>query len=126
MYAAGNKCFTIDVFAGLQIAVICSVKGLRDFLRENWPDGGCQNDYMNIWNTSNGAVCMEMVDGVPYIFMMINEKRHRVVVHESVHCASLVMNQKGIPMSIDNDEVMAYLTDYIFSEVCRIVGLSTK
>lgn len=126
MYAAGNNIITIDIFAGMQIAVICSAKGLHDFVKENWPNGDSDNDYIDIWNTSNGAVCMEFVDGDPHIFMMIRNKSHRVVVHESVHLASLVMNQRGIPQNIENDEIMAYLTDHIFTQVCGIVGLMVK
>lgn len=123
MYAAGNPHFTIDIFNGEQIAVIHTQKGLNDFVRQNWPDDHeSQSSYRNLWEETDGAMCRE---GAQY-FMFIRRKSHRLIAHESVHCAVYMMQKRGIPLTVENQEILAYLTDYAFSEVCRIVGLGVK
>lgn len=42
------------------------------------------------------------------------------VVHESVHAAWEVLDLKGVVVTIDNDESLAYLTEYIYDKVSVI------
>ena len=44
-----------------------------------------------------------------------------VLVHECVHAAAAILEAKGIPLRLENDEILAYLTEYIFKESLSFV-----
>lgn len=41
------------------------------------------------------------------------------LVHECVHAANMILDHKGIPMSLENDESQAYLVEWIFENCLR-------
>lgn len=45
-----------------------------------------------------------------------------VLVHECVHSIHFMMQSRGIPVSMDNTEVMAYGTEYLFNECIKRIG----
>lgn len=45
------------------------------------------------------------------------------LVHECVHVASFILELAGIPVSAKEDEALAYLIGYIWSEVVSKVGI---
>jgi len=45
------------------------------------------------------------------------------LVHECVHVASFILELAGVPVSAKEDEALAYLVGYIWSEVVKKVGI---
>ncbi|MDR1417024.1 MAG: hypothetical protein LBJ57_06360 [Prevotellaceae bacterium] len=43
------------------------------------------------------------------------------VVHEAVHIVSMIFQMKGVAPDLDNDEVQAYLTAFVFNEVSKLL-----
>ena len=43
------------------------------------------------------------------------------LVHESVHAANMILDHKGIPMTLENDESQAYLVEWIFENCLRFL-----
>lgn len=43
------------------------------------------------------------------------------LVHESVHAANMILDHKGIPMSLENDESQAYLVEWIFENCYKVL-----
>lgn len=41
------------------------------------------------------------------------------IAHESVHAAIAVLSIAGVPISEENEETLAYMTDYIFSRALK-------
>ncbi len=47
------------------------------------------------------------------------------LVHECVHAAVRILHDKGVPIRIENDETLAYLTQYLFKE-CLSFAVKNK
>lgn len=43
------------------------------------------------------------------------------LVHECVHATNMILDHKGIPMSLENDESQAYLVEWIFENCFRVL-----
>ena len=43
------------------------------------------------------------------------------LVHECVHAANMILDHKGIPMSLENDESQAYLVEWIFENCLKVL-----
>lgn len=65
----------------------------------------------------------EKTTGDYKVVMCINDTDDRVVVHESVHAAWAVLDIIGTTSDRDNQEPLAYLTDFIFFEAKRALKL---
>lgn len=50
----------------------------------------------------------------------MRERRH-TLLHEAVHCAISILDDKGVRSSSDNDEPLAYLVEWIFRESERVL-----
>jgi hypothetical protein len=50
----------------------------------------------------------------------------QAIVHESVHAAFYVSKQRGLEISYDNQELIAYLTDYIDSKIAAWLPMPTR
>jgi hypothetical protein len=50
----------------------------------------------------------------------------KAIVHESVHAACCVLKQKGTEISYANQELIAYLTDYIDSKIAAWLPMPTR
>lgn len=48
----------------------------------------------------------------------------QVLVHECVHIVNFIFKAKGIDLDIDNDELQAYLTDWVFNEINKTLTLN--
>ena len=60
--------------------------------------------------------------GFCVIFNFKNKNRriyHGVIAHESLHAANMIAEERGILLSTDNDEPMAYLTEFITDEIYK-------
>lgn len=52
-------------------------------------------------------------------YLMLDRKigvNFRTISHEALHIATRVLNQVGVPISFDNDEILAYTQDWIIGE----------
>lgn len=47
----------------------------------------------------------------------------QVLVHECVHIVNFIFKAKGIVLDVDNDELQAYLTDWVFNEINKTLTL---
>lgn len=70
------------------------------------------------------GITADVVDdkGRFFVVMALHENSRsntQVIVHESVHAAIKIMDSCGVPISEDNQETIAYLTDYIFSKAVK-------
>ena len=45
-----------------------------------------------------------------------------LIVHETVHLVNKIFEFKGIELDVKNDEPQAYLTEYIFNKLTKIVN----
>jgi hypothetical protein len=53
------------------------------------------------------------------IIVWLETKEPPQVAHEAVHVATALMDRAGIPISEENDEVLAYLVEYTVKEMCK-------
>ena len=56
----------------------------------------------------------------------VNSKRGSSIVHEAEHVKNHIWNYIGYTPQRDNDEVDAYLLDYIMTEVLKVVEKHTN
>lgn len=59
-------------------------------------------------------------DGFPYFFIGVFNGSMATLVHEVSHTVDWLLDRYGIPNNLENTELRAYLTDYIFSEAMRL------
>lgn len=57
--------------------------------------------------------------GFPAIFC----RRRESVIHECVHAATWLLNDRGIPISYENDESLAYLTDFLCKKCYEVADI---
>jgi hypothetical protein len=48
------------------------------------------------------------------------------IVHEAVHIVNMLFQKKGIYYDLDNDEIQAYMVEYIFNEIKKILENDKK
>lgn len=54
-------------------------------------------------------------------YLYIKTKTHRVLVHECIHIAQAILHHKWIKTWYKNTEVLAYVTDWIYNEVLKLL-----
>jgi len=59
-------------------------------------------------------------DGGTYFFMGVFNGNISTLCHECVHIVDWILSNKGIPISAENSEVRAYLTDYVFGSALQL------
>lgn len=76
--------------------------------------------------TDAGAAFVQPVHleeaGVDALVMVFTEDRYMcpsVIAHESTHLAIAVLDYAGIPISVENQETLAYLTGYCTEQVTK-------
>jgi len=60
-------------------------------------------------------------DGVIYVSLFMPEITTGIIVHESIHVAYNVFHNKGIYCNPDNHEHFAYLVEYVFNKISKII-----
>jgi hypothetical protein len=105
--------FVVDMFNRVNVGVLSSPKQVRKFAKHNGLDG--------LDASGNGWAQVFNIAGALYYIMYVSTPDPRLICHESCHMADFILSDRGVPLSLDNTEVRAYLTDFIFSEVCRLV-----
>jgi hypothetical protein len=94
---------------GVEILVLCGDKEKDDFLKLN--DGA---SYI-FTPESNGCYWYGLHEGETWFIVHIGIDSKMTLMHESIHLAHCIMDHAGIPISIDNTEVEAYLACQIYS-----------
>ena len=102
----------------MQVAVIKNAtenSELLEFL-------GISGDHeLNDWHCINGTASVLVNNGLNYYAIRIKKRAARAVVHECVHMAQFIFEDKGIPTDVGNTEALAYMVDYLYSETMRIL-----
>jgi hypothetical protein len=78
------------------------------------------DELLETWRTSGGFVrtLNHAGTGMWFVLMCVGNTRDvGVVAHECVHAAFNLVRECGIEVSVDNDEMIAYLTGYIYRAV---------
>lgn len=72
-----------------------------------------------------GAVTCDMADDeilvLSILFSPEGQDTISTWVHEAVHITDIMLDHLGFPGSVDNTEIRAYLTQYVFEEISRIL-----
>lgn len=71
--------------------------------------------------TCVGMTCM--IDCIGVVVLIVGDKSPRTLCHESVHAAWEILRYVGVDSDIDNQEPLAYLTDWIFNEGMKVLKL---
>lgn len=110
----------IVVFDWLQLEVcVVFTKQQHEFMiKENGLEDA---PFADDWGNVHGSMSTLHNGGVTSYVMVICDRNRRVITHESIHCVHHIMDEKGIPINLDNTEVMAYMTDYMVESVMDIV-----
>lgn len=117
----GTKVIRIDWLDDCQILLCTSKVQYDEFCRK---EGFTQEQIDYVGATDNGNAVRISKDGVPWFAMVIQDCRHRTVVHECVHMVELIFKAKGFRFDTeDNCEPTAYMIDFLFQKVCNALGL---
>jgi len=55
-----------------------------------------------------------------YYFIAMRRMNRSVLVHECVHVANFILQEREVPISIKEDEVQAYLVEEIYRNLSRL------
>ena len=93
--------------------------------------GGTANDFLEAFNQWSKDEEIDGTEEVNYekegwticgkksglIGIWLEKPENSVLVHESVHAANYILKSAGIESDRENDEMCAYLTEYIFNKL---------
>ena len=102
----------------LEVNVVFTKKQHEYMVKENKLE---EQPNADDWGNVNGSMSTLYRDGVPAYIITIVKRSRRVVVHECIHCVHHIMDEKGIPISLENTEIMAYFTGYLTESVMDII-----
>lgn len=109
---------TVDILNHLELLVIPSKRALIAFIEKN---GLQDNEIVEIVEGANGGVDVIESNGASHFVITIIEHERRVIIHECVHAAHVILESKGIPVDTNNSEIIAYLTDFLCEKVFEII-----
>lgn len=111
----GSLIIQLEMIGHQNVTVFLSRVELEFFIKKN----GVHGRWLADWDKSNGFVDdPEGPDG-RYIIIGLRDKSRRVVIHECVHAAHHIMDFRGIPISMDNTEIQAYLVDFLCERIFK-------
>ena len=103
-----EKSFIVDIYDfKVEVTVFDSLKEVQEKYPEYMTNGtkACTVEYLN------GSKCKLIVPSYKY----------SSVVHELEHAKNLIWKAKGYKPQADNDEVDAYLLEYLYDKVDKII-----
>ena len=104
----GSKVVLVD-WLNTEILIITTQAQHEEFLKLN---EDAPEHFRSAWKENNGYACHVEVSGEPSFIVLLRSRK--VLVHECVHVAEMVMESKGIRFSARNMfEVRAYMIDYV-------------
>ena len=103
------KTTTVDVFGFLVIYIHdCEFKKYCEFIEKHFGET-IEDEYCR-------AICV-FIEEAKTIVMWFNDFNNAgEIVHESLHAANFIFDYIGYEVRPDNDEVAAYLTEWIFRQ----------
>ena len=116
--AKGVKVCKIRMFKGL-FALITSKKQFQEFIEDN-----------NLSVKEENYICYKgccfcvQTDLGPVWVVCLNTNEISTLVHEVVHLAHSIMNQKGIPINYENTEIEAYLIERLYEEAAKALKIN--
>lgn len=72
-------------------------------------------------NIEGMAINLESNQGTLHMLLIEKDCRLNTLVHECLHVAWDILDDKGVMCSVDNQEPLAYLTDYIFDKTVKYI-----
>lgn len=101
----------VHMLGGVEVLLVHTKEQLEFLIEENGLD-------IDGWDSCDGRALQIEQGGSAAFIIMIKSLglNYRTLVHECVHMAQYILDYKGIPTDVDNTEVVAYLTDYLFKE----------
>ena len=106
---------SFDFLAGHEVLVLHTKKNFKHFTKR----GDFETLY-GAWD-DNGRSCVAEHDGTCWFVLVLRNHSMRVIVHECVHMVHQICDHRGIPVSSENSEVIAYMTDYLVGEVVKAI-----
>lgn len=108
-----------DFLAGLEVLLVTNKKCFKHFTENNnFPD---DYDLSNTWLDNGRSCVMETKQGVCFFVLFLRDHSTRVIIHECVHMIHQICDEKGIPLTVDNSETIAYMTDFLTCKVLSIL-----
>jgi len=104
----GSKIISLDWLNNTQILVLTTFKQYMEFSRLNELDLD-----PNFWRYNNASVDSFLKDGQQMIWINLKRKDRRVIVHEAIHAIHMIFDHRGIPISKENTETIAYTVSYL-------------
>lgn len=73
-------------------------------------------------NVDGFAWTEQLIDGGQHYFLVVRPKvKDSVLAHECVHMAMQILEDRGIESKCGNNEPLAFLVEYLFDEVKKVV-----
>ncbi len=94
-----------------------SSEEMIDWFKKKFPN----EEFSKPWNEDTGG-SWTRGDGKSPIIWIKKYNDFYTLVHESVHLVTYIMDRKGIPISRENDETMAYLLEFYTREFWREIS----
>jgi len=116
-----TKQFKVDLLR-CSFVLIDSQKDYDFLMEANEIDQGTLPDY----NGNNGSCSVLSVDGSIYFVMAMRSKDTQILIHEVVHLVHFIFDHLGIPVTVENSEIIAYTTDYIYGKLAKHYGIPKK
>ena len=114
--------FTIDVPTfkfGVDIWICSKEKAYKKFNSFDF-------DGYKVENLSEGR-CLQFETYNPIVWVNIDSVNPiSVLVHELLHAIIGVMEIKGIKLDVDNDEVICYLQEFVFTKCLEKIDIKIK
>ena len=105
---------------GIDVLLITNKKCFETFVAHNSVPP--EYELGQAWQ-DNGRSCMfESGSGDKFFVLFVRKKHMRVIIHECVHMVHQICEAKGIPLTIENSEVIAYMTDFLVAEVIDVIN----
>ena len=113
----GVKTCEIGMIKGLFI-IITTEKQFDELVEDN-NLGISKSEYM----CYKGCCFNIQTNKGPVHVICLNTNEVSTLVHEVVHLAHTIMSQKGIPISMKNTEIQAYLIERLYEESCKALKI---
>lgn len=64
-----------------------------------------------------------MIESIGLVVVIVSDNSSRTMCHESIHAAWEVLRYAGVDSNVNNQEPLAYLTDWIYHEGTKALRL---
>ena len=114
----GSRVIDVDVFH-CEVLVLFNQTQINQFIKIN----NLKSD--TIGNADGTALQFVKDDEAPFLVMASKGWSFSTLAHESVHIAHFILDNAGVPINMENTEIVAYLTQHLFVSVADRLELSS-